>query len=122
MNTFYLIAAILAILMAITHSLMGEKYFLVQLFQRDYPPELMGARFVNRTTRIAWHLTAISWCAAGVMLLILSFHPQMACARIFAHIVAVWFLLSALLSGIGSHGRHLSWIVFVLIAIFTWVG
>jgi len=36
MNNFYLVAAILTLLMVITHSLMGEKYFLVQLFQRDY--------------------------------------------------------------------------------------
>jgi len=122
MNNYYLIAAILTLLMAITHSLMGEKYFLVQLFQRDYPPELMGAKFVNRTIRIAWHLTSISWAAAGIILIVLALNPVMPMGGIFARIIAVCFLLSALLSAIGSHGRHLSWIIFVLIAVLAWLG
>jgi len=80
---------------------------LVQLFQRDYPPELMGAKFVNRTTRIAWHLTSISWAAAGVILVVLALNPVMPMGGFFARIIAVCFLLSALLSAIGSHGLPL---------------
>lgn len=122
MNAYYVVAAFLTFAMGIAHSLLGEKYFLVQLFKRDCPPEIVSATFINRTTRIAWHLTTVAWWSAAGILLVLSrqqVHPPIST---LGYVISLWFLLSALISAVGSHGRHLSWIVFLLIGILTWLG
>ncbi len=116
------IAAILAFLIGLSHSLLGELFFLKRLFKREMPYHLGGELFVNRTTRIAWHLTTIAWWNAAAILIVLSFQPPTETVFIVARIISNIFLLSGIVSLIGSRGRHLSWIVFFLISGITWLG
>ena len=123
MNIYFVISALLVFLMGVFHSILGEKYFLAHLFQRELLREVGNEVFVNRTTRIAWHLTTLAWLgAAGVLFALASHDTSEPVVAIVANVIAVVFFASALLSLIGSRGRHLSWIVFLIIAITTWLG
>ena len=122
MNSFYLTAAIIAFFMGGAHSLMGERYFLKRLFKRELPYDVGSEVFINRTTRIAWHLTTVAWCGLALLLVVLSSNDTAPLAASIGNLIALTFLISAALSAAGSKGRHLSWIVFLLIALTTWVG
>lgn len=122
MNTYFLIAAILIFLMGLSHSIMGERFFLVRLFKREPLHHFGDAVFVNRTTRIAWHLTTIAWWNAAVILMVFAYRELDKTTFIAARIISNIFLLSGILSLVGSRGRHLSWVVFFLISLIAWLG
>ncbi len=122
MNLYLFIAAVLAFLMGIAHSIMGERYFLLHLFKRELPLNIGSELYINRTTRISWHLTTIAWWSAAAIMIVLSLRTLDQTAIIVVRIISNIFLLSGLLSLIGSRGRHLSWIVFFLIALISWLG
>lgn len=122
MNTCFFVAAILAFLMGLGHSIMGERYFLVRLFKREPLHHFGDAVFINRTTRIAWHLTTIAWWNAAAILTVFTFRELDNTAVIAARIISNIFLLSGLLSLVGSRGRHLSWVIFFAISLIAWLG
>jgi hypothetical protein len=123
MNFYFVAAAILALAIGLAHSWWGERYILMRLFRRQNIPHLYGSdEFTKRTLRFAWHLTTVAWCGAATLLLILASFPLDASARTASRVMAATFLASALIALIGSHGRHLSWVVFLLIAGLVWIG
>jgi hypothetical protein len=123
MNSYIVIAAILTLAIGVAHSWLGERYLLMRLFRRQNLPHLFGSdAFTKRTLRFAWHLTTIAWVGAASSLLILASYPLDASARILSRVIAATFLVSAVVALVGSRGRHLSWVVFLLIAGLVWIG
>lgn len=122
MNAYFLVAAILIFLMGLSHSIMGERFFLVRLFKREPLHHFGDAVFINRTTRIAWHLTTVAWWNAAAILMVFAFRELDNTGFIAARIISNIFLLSGILSLAGSRGRHLSWVIFFLISLITWLG
>lgn len=122
MNSYFLVAAILIFLMGLSHSIMGERFFLVRLFKREPLHHFGDAVFINRTTRIAWHLTTIAWWNAAAVLMVFAFRELDNTGFIVARIISNIFLLSGILSLAGSRGRHLSWVIFFLISLIAWLG
>ena len=123
MNLYFIIAAVLALAIGVAHSWLGERYVLMRLFRRQNIPHLFGSDdFTKRTLRFAWHLTTVSWFGAAVLLLILASSPLDASARLLSRAIAATFLVSAVIALVGSRGRHLSWVVFLLIAGLVWMG
>ena len=111
-------AAGLAILVGAVHSVLGERYILVRLFRRGDLPHLFGGDvFTRRTLRFAWHLTSVAWWGFAALLLLLPFAPPL--TRI-ADTVAVTFFVSAVVTFLGSRGRHLAWALFLAIAALSW--
>ena len=108
------VAAALILLVAIAHSYLGERYILMRLFRRNDLPQLLGSsEFTTRTMRFAWHVTSIAWLGlAGVLLAIA--HPPLQ-SQTLGLIVGATFLVHGLIALIGSRGRHLSWIAFLII-------
>ena len=65
MNISLVIGAVLAVLIGVAHSVLGERFLLVRLCQRDNLPHLLGSdAFTRQTLRFAWHLTTIAWWGA----------------------------------------------------------
>jgi len=123
MNFYFVIAAALAFAVGLVHSWLGERYILMRLFRRPDIPHLFGSdEFTKRTLRFAWHITTVALFGAAALLLIVASFPLDASARRFSTAIAVTFLVSALVALIGSRGRHLSWVVFLLIAGLVWLG
>lgn len=123
MNFYFVVAAVLAFAIGLAHSWLGERYILIRLFRRQDLPHLFGSDdFTKRTLRFAWHLTTIAWFGAAVLLLIMASSPVDGSARMLSIALAATFLVSGVVALIGSRGRHLSWVVFLMIAGLIWMG
>jgi hypothetical protein len=117
-------AAGLAIALGLVHSYLGERYILIRLFRRSDLPQIFGSdTFTRRTLRFAWHLTTVAWFGVAALLLIAAGEggPTVALARI-GEVVAATCVASAVVTFAGSRGRHLAWIVFLVIAVLSWIG
>jgi hypothetical protein len=114
------IGALLAFGIGVAHSYLGERYILIRLFRRPDLPPLFGSDwFTRRTLRFAWHLTSVAWWGLGAALLLGASGSSMSTV---GAAIAITFAVSALVTAIGSHGRHLAWIVFLAIAAAAWLG
>jgi len=108
-------AAALLLLLGVAHAWLGERYLLRCLAQREASlPKLLGSTaFTLGTLRFVWHLIAIPWLAMA-WLLLLAAQAQLTAAQVLSTIG--WAALgSALLPLLLTRGRHLSWVVFLLI-------
>jgi hypothetical protein len=122
MNTALLVAAALIFLLGLVHSLLGERYILIRLFRRSDLPRLFGSDlFTRRTLRFAWHLTTVVWFGIGAMLVHVVMGGPLSTPEV-GGIVAVTSAASALVSLVGSRGRHPAWVVFLAVAALVWVG
>lgn len=115
-------AAILCVAIGLIHSVLGERYILVRLFRGARIPHLFGSDlFTKRTLRFAWHLTTIAWWGMGYLVWGLSRGPTDA-GKLIVDTVVVVFAISGAMALLGSRGKHLSWIVFWLIAGLVYAG
>ncbi len=103
------VAAVLSVLIALAHTILGERYILIRLFRRVDLPQ-----FTRRTLRVAWHLTTIAWIGFAVVLCNASGAPRV------LMIIAGTFAVTGAAILIASRGRHLAWIVFLIIAALSW--
>jgi len=120
-----LVAGWLAALLGLAHSWLGERYVISRLLRRTDLPKLFGSDlFTRRTLRFAWHLTSVAWFGFAATLWVLgSPHGGEAdLAGSILGVVARTFALSGLVALVGSRGRHLSWIVFLAIALLVWLA
>lgn len=124
MSTPLSLAAGLFFLLGIAHSYLGERYILMRLFHRPDLPVLFGSDlFTRRTLRMAWHLTTVaSWTLAALLLLTANTDAAGLSRAQVCCVGGGGALCCALVSGIGSRGRHLSWVVFLAITILLWIG
>jgi hypothetical protein len=121
MNLLLLVAAALAVALAAAHSYLGERYILIRLFRRSDLPKLFGdADFTKRTLRLAWHVTSV--LALGFAALLVGLASGGGSPRTEGRIISAACALSAVVALVGSRGRHLSWIVFFMIAALAWAG
>lgn len=118
------IAAGLFFLLGIAHSYLGERYILIRLFRRPDLPVLFGSDlFTRRTLRMAWHLTTVaSWTLAALLLLTANTDAAGLSRAQVCFVVGGGALGCALVAGIGTRGRHLSWVVFLAITVLLWIG
>ena len=110
-----LAAALLVFATGAAHSWFGERRLLGPLLAPE--PNRQLSDFARRTIRFAWHLTTIAWCGIGVALISLAVStPLDQLNRPVLGIIAATFLLTACVTLISSRGRHLAWVVFLVIA------
>lgn len=108
------LAAFLSAGLAVAHSVLGERYILVRLFRRENLPKLFGGTvFTTRTLRFAWHITTVAWLGFAV-LLVQTARDQLTPAIVLS-IIGWTSVASGLLPLIITRGRHLSWIVLLVI-------
>jgi hypothetical protein len=122
MNVPFLVAAALAVLVGVAHSYLGERYILIRLFRRvDLPTLFGGVEFTRRTLRFAWHLTTVAWVGLAGVLATYALSPDHS-GRIQGQVISGTFALSGVVALVGSRGRHVSWVVFFLVAALVWLG
>jgi hypothetical protein len=110
MTALLYLAASLAILLGLAHSILGERYLLVRLFRRDDLPTLLGdPEFAIRTLRFAWHITTIAWF--GFAALLLQAGRGDLTTPSMLNIIGATFVASGLLPLAFTRGRHLSWLL-----------
>ncbi len=123
MDTRLLAAAILAFAIGLAHSVLGEKYILVRLFRRDNLPRLFGDDwFTKRTLRFAWHMTTVAFWGFGLILLAFATEHGAPDRVAALRAISLTFAVIAVIAAAASHGRHLSWPVFLAIAVLSWLA
>lgn len=109
-------AAIVIVVIGLTHSLLGEKAIIGPLLIKT---EL--SPFTQRTIRVAWHITTFFWFAIAAQLLAMHLYPGQE-RRNFLLIMIIAFGVSTIVSLTSSKGRHISWTGFgAATAILMWV-
>ncbi len=109
-------AAVLCFSIGIIHTTLGERYILTRLFRSTHVPHLFGSdQFTKGTLRFAWHITTFAWWGLGYLLIAVSRGSQDLAQTVLVT-VGVVFGLSAVFAFAFTRGKHLSWIVFGLIA------
>ncbi len=119
MNITLIVAAALAFAIGITHSVLGERYIVVRLLRRENLPQLFGSdSFTKQTIRYAWHLTTVAWWGlAAILFLVGGIPSHFSVAHGLLGAIAATFYASTLLCFVLTRGRHLSWLVFLAIAV-----
>ncbi|PCJ86265.1 MAG: hypothetical protein COA54_09045 [Thiotrichaceae bacterium] len=113
------IAALLCLVIGIVHSYLGERYILIRLFRGDKVPHLFGSDFFTKgTLRFVWHIMTFAWWGFGYLLWQVSVGQENLTQTIL-YTVSTVSLLSALFSFGFTRGKHLSWVVFSVIAGIT---
>jgi hypothetical protein len=106
-------AAVLMFVTGLAHSYLGERYVLMRL-QRDSLPKLLGStEFTAGTLRFVWHLVTVAWWGLACLVLFAAkgSHTSSQALQVLAGIAFV----SAVLPLYFTRGKHLSWVVFLLV-------
>jgi hypothetical protein len=124
MSSSLIAAAILAVAIGIAHSWLGERFIIVRLLRRDNLPALFGDdTFTGHTLRFAWHLTTVAWWGlAAILGLLAGALPAIPVGQGVLLVIGLTFLASAVLAVVLTRARHLSWPVFLAIAILCAVA
>lgn len=112
-----IVAALLAVGVGLAHSLLGECYIITRLLRRDLPKLFGSDAFTKQTLRFAWHLTTIAWLGFGALLGLMALEaltPGRA-----AGVMAAVFLASSVITAAFTKGKHLAWVVFLVIGLIT---
>jgi hypothetical protein len=113
-----LTAALLIFVTGCAHSYLGERYILMRLFKRDGLPKLFGGtEFTVGTLRFAWHITTVAWWAIALLLFFASRGPLS--SAVVLQVIAGAAVASAALPLFFTKGKHLSWVVFLLVAVLV---
>jgi len=106
-------AAALMFVTGLAHSYLGERYVLMRL-QRDSLPKLLGStEFTAGTLRFVWHLLTVAWWGLACLVIFIS-NSSLTSVHTLQVIAAV-AVISAIPPLYFTRGKHLSWIVFLLV-------
>ncbi|HVJ06425.1 MAG TPA: hypothetical protein VM578_12190 [Candidatus Saccharimonadales bacterium] len=122
MNVPLLVAALLAILVGIAHSLLGERNILEPLLRLQDLPAIRGNRdYMGWTLRAAWHLTSVFIFGMAALLAKTSVAaPFRDSATV--RLISLTFFSAGFITLAITRGRHFAWIMFFLIATLAWIG
>jgi hypothetical protein len=126
MNSCLVIAAILAFLVGLVHSVLGEKLIFCRLRQGSLVPTNGGSLLRERHVRIlwaSWHvLTVFGWCIAAVLLWLSLPASIPRPARFIEYAVIVTMLAGAALVFFGTRAKHPGWVGLLAVAVFVWLS
>jgi hypothetical protein len=125
MNAYFVAAAVLALVVACGHAVLGEALIFRKLRIRGLVPTNAPAPLRERHVRLlwaTWHITSIMGCAFAALL----FGLAQPVAEI-AHVLAIAAVSGAMLGSsilvlIATKGRHLGWIGLLAIALLAVLG
>lgn len=124
LNVYLVVSAVLTILMAIAHSVVGEILILIPLQKAEGLPAVRGSvRTTKSTLRFAWHVTSVLGIGIFIILYHYSAVPEFNPEQIFIlRTLSLTFFTSFVIAIVGSRARHPSWAVFILVSILTWMS
>ena len=126
MNTYLIAAAVLAFIVGLVHSVLGEVMVFSRMRQGLIVPTNGGSVLQQRHVRIlwaSWHvLTVFGWSFAAVLFL-LSSEPSAEPLRVsLLQAVAVAMLFGSFLVLYGTKARHPGWLGLLGVSVLTWLG
>lgn len=126
MNWYFVIAAALAFLVGLVHSVLGERLIFRRLRQDGFVPTNGGKLLGERDVRIlwaSWHvLTVFGWCIASILLWLSLPSSSTSSAWFIEQAVIIAMLAGSALVFIGTKARHPGWAGLLAVAVFVWLG
>jgi hypothetical protein len=109
MNYSYCLAAVVLVICAGVHSIVGERLLIIPLLKRELPPFFGSVPLARRTLRMAWHILTVVWLGMAA-LLVLAANPLADLRAGVPIVLAGVCLTMAALSLAVTRGAHLlSW-------------
>ena len=130
MNTYFVLAGLIAFILGIVHSCLGEKYLIAPILQSKHLiTALSGSVGLKKVAlRVCWHFATIAMWGAAITLFFLSSLPidqtSMVVVRIISLTFVAYTLLVFLTPGLRliHLARHFAWVAFLAIAALCWLG
>lgn len=126
MNSYFLAAAILAFLVGLAHTVLGEVMIFRRMRQGGVIPTSGGGLLRESNVRIlwaSWHvLTVLGWGMAAMLLALAIPGPQSPAYSVIIWTIALSMLAGSALVAIGTKGRHPGWIGLLGVAVLVWLG
>jgi len=126
MNWYLVIAAALAFLVGLVHSVLGERLIFRRLRQGGLVPTNGGNLLDERHVRIlwaSWHIvTVFGWCIAYILLRLSFFSSSASSAWFIEQAIIIATLTGSALVFIGTRARHPGWAGLLGIAVLVWLG
>ena len=130
MNTYFVLAGLIAFILGIVHSYLGEKYLITPILQSEHLlTALSGSVSLKKVAlRVCWHFATIAMWGAAVTLFVLSSLPVNQTSTVVVRIISLTFaaytVLVFLTPGLRliHLRRHLAWVAFLAIAVLSWLG
>lgn len=125
MQTYLALAAGVAFLTGVAHSVLGEMLIFRQLRRGTLVPRQDAPPLRSRNIRIiwaTWHVaTLFGWAFAGVLLQ-LALSPQASLVSLFLIATVAAYAGASLLVLVGTRGRHPGWIALAAVAALVWTA
>jgi hypothetical protein len=123
MNTYFALAGGLAILVALSHSVLGELLLISRLSADGLPAYGGSKEFARRTLRFSWHLCTAFGLGLAAILLRLAWPSSVSTDLAFIKTaIALSCLAASLIALVISKGKHPGWVALLGVAILTWLG
>jgi hypothetical protein len=126
MNFYLISASVLAFLVGLIHSVLGEKLIFNRLRQGHLIPTNGGSILREQHIRIiwaSWHaLTIFGWCVAAVLFFLADPKSTVEPKTFLAGTIIVTTLVGSLIVGVGTKARHPGWIGLFVVAALVWQG
>ncbi len=125
MQTTLTIAAIIAVLTGVAHSVLGELLIFRHLRQGTFVPAQGAPPLRARNVRIlwaTWHLASVFGWALAALLIGLAAFPDAPIDKLVVQAVVAAYAGGSILVLVGTRGRHPGWIALAVVAGLTWVA
>lgn len=124
MQTYMFAAGVLALIVGLVHSVLGEVLIFRHLRSQGFVPAMGAPPLRERHVRIlwaSWHLATVFGWAFGIILLRLAFPTNDHSFQVLVVEAIVFaFLGGSFLVLIGTKGRHPGWIGLLGVAALVW--
>jgi branched-subunit amino acid ABC-type transport system permease component len=125
-NSHLAIAAVVAFLVGLAHSVIGEILIFRRLRQGGLVPTNGESLLKERHVRIvwaSWHvLTVFGWCIAATLLWLSLPSSSASSAWFFEQAVVIAMLVGSALVFFGTRARHPGWVGLLAVAVLVWLG
>lgn len=126
MNGYFVAAGATIGLVAMSHSVLGEKLIFNRLRCGKLVPTNGGGVLLERHVRIlwaSWHaLTVFGLCIAAVLLKLALPSVNSSLAGFIVQACAIAMLTGSALIFFGTRARHPGWVGLLAVALLTWLG
>jgi hypothetical protein len=126
MQSLLAIAAVLAAVTGLVHSLLGEWLIFRHLRESAVVPSLPAPPLGGRNVRIlwaTWHLASVlGWAFAGLLWQLAHSSGAALPASTVLGATTAAFLAGSLLVLVGTRGRHPGWVALGAVAVLSWAA
>ena len=126
MNPYFVAAAILAVVVGLVHSVLGEIMIFRGMRQDGLVPTNGGTVLRESNVRIlwaSWHLvTGLGFCIAAILIWLAMPTSQAPSSITLQHSIIAAMTLGSALVAVGTNARHPGWVGLLGVAILVWLG